>query len=292
MPATTAATGRVTTAAPALRAGVLTGPLRLDGRLDEPAWAAADSITNLTQIEPVEGARPMGRTVVRVLADADAVVIGIRCDDPDPGRLVAFARERDAALASEDHLKIVLDTYRDGRSGYVFAVNPNGARYDALVAGQGESENANWDAIWEAATARTATGWSAEIRLPVRSLQFRPGLAEWGFNVQRRVQRLQETDRWASPERDYKVTQTFRAGRLTGLPPFALGVGLSVRSSTAGSASRWSSGSPRCTAAPRRRLAGCCSPRRAASGCCYRRSPRCAWWRGRSSSTTRTASAW
>jgi hypothetical protein len=222
-------------AAPTLRVGSLAGPLRLDGRLDEAAWAAADSIANLTQIEPAEGGAPAGRTVVRVLAGAGEIVIGVRADDPEPGRLVSFARERDAALANEDHVKIVLDTYRDGRSGYVFAVNPNGARYDALVADQGEGENANWDAVWEAATARTATGWSAEIRIPVRSLLFRPGLDEWGFNVQRRVQRLQETDRWASPERDYKITQTFRAGRLTDLPPFALGVGLSVRPSlTAG----------------------------------------------------------
>ncbi len=227
------------TALPTLRIGALGGSLRLDGRLDEPAWAAADSIANLTQIEPTEGIAPSGRTVVRVLAGADEIVIGIRADDPEPGRLVSFARERDAALANEDHVKLVLDTYLDGRSGYVFAVNPNGARYDALVAGQGESENANWDSAWEAATARTATGWSAEIRIPTRSLLFKPGLTEWGFNVQRRVQRLQETDRWASPERDYKVTQTFRAGRLTGVPSFALGLGLSVRPSlTAGAGIR------------------------------------------------------
>ena len=36
-------------------------------------------------------------------------------------------------------MKIVLDTFRDGRSGYVFAVNPGGARYDALVNPGGES---------------------------------------------------------------------------------------------------------------------------------------------------------
>ncbi|MFL5583073.1 MAG: DUF5916 domain-containing protein [Gemmatimonadaceae bacterium] len=212
---------------PTLRAQVAERAVRLDGRLDDAAWAAADSIADLVQIEPREGVAPSGRTVVRVLVDGDALVFGIRADDP--GRIVAFARERDAALANEDHVKLVLDTYLDGRSGYVFAVNPNGARYDALVSDQGESENANWDAVWEAATARTPTGWSAEIRIPARSLLFRPGLTEWGLNVQRRVQRAQETDRWASPERDYKVTQTFRAGRLTSLPAFDLGVGLSLR---------------------------------------------------------------
>jgi Domain of unknown function (DUF5916) len=218
-------------AAPTLRAHVLRGPLRIDGTLDEADWLAADSIADLTQIEPVEGARASGRTVIRVLVSADAIVIGVRADVGDSSRLVSFARERDATLQNEDHVKIVLDTYRDGRTGYVFAVNPDGARYDALVSGQGETENANWDAAWESATLRTASGWSAEIRIPVRSLLFKPGLTRWGLNVQRRVQSLQETDRWASPERDYKVTQTFRAGELIDIPPFSLGLGLSLRPS-------------------------------------------------------------
>ncbi len=216
---------------PRLRVAPMPTAIRLDGTLDDASWAAADSISDLTQIEPVEGARPGGRTVVRVLSDGTSIVFGIRADDPKPDGLINFARERDASLNNEDHIKIVLDTYLDGRSGFVFAVNPNGARYDALVSGQGESENANWDAVWEAATARTPTGWSAEIRIPVRSLLFKPGLESWGFNIQRRAQREQETDRWASPERDYKVTQTFRAGLLTNLPAFGLGVGLSVRPS-------------------------------------------------------------
>ena len=224
----------VSIARPALRVSHFTGSIRIDGRLDERAWATADSISDLVQLEPVQGGVPTGRTVVRVMANTDEIVIGIRADDPEPSRIVSFARERDASLNNEDHLKIVFDTYRDGRSGYVFAVNPNGARYDALVSGQGESENANWDAVWNAAATRTPTGWSAEIVIPVQSLQFATGLATWGFNVQRRIQRNLENIRWASPIRDIKVTQTSRAGDLVDLPPFTLGAGLSVRPSITG----------------------------------------------------------
>jgi hypothetical protein len=221
---------------PRLRVTPSKSDIRVDGRLDEPEWSSADSIANLTQIEPVEGARPTGTTVVHVLATADALIIGIRADDPEPQRITSFARERDAVLSSEDHVRIVLDTYLDGRSGYVFMVNPNGSRFDALITSQGEGEDSNWDSVWEAATSRSAGGWSAEIRIPARSLLFRPGLSEWGFNVQRRIQRLQETDRWASPDRDVKINQMSRAGLLTSIPPFDLGVGLSVRPSVKGSA--------------------------------------------------------
>lgn len=219
---------------PTLRAARKAAAIRLDGRLDEPLWTTADSIADFVQLEPVQGGLPTGRTVVRVLTNADEVVIGIRADDPEPLRIVAFARERDASLNNEDHFKVVIDTYRDGRSGYVFAVNANGARYDALVSNQGESENANWDAVWNAAATRTATGWSAELVIPVQSLQFATGLSTWGFNVQRRIQRHLENIRWASPIRDIKITQTSRAGELTDLPAFNLGTGLSVRPSVTG----------------------------------------------------------
>lgn len=222
---------------PSVRITPVTGDIRIDGHLSEAVWSTADSIAGLTQVEPDQGAAPSMRTVVRVIATADAIVVGVRADDPEPSRIVSYARQRDAILDSEDHIKIVLDTYLDGRSGYVFAVNPSGARYDALV-NQGAGENASWDAVWEAAAARTNQGWSAEILIPLKSVLFRPGLQQWGLNVQRRIQRLQETDRWASANRDLRVTQTSRAGLLTNLPQLGLGLGLSIRPSVTGGASR------------------------------------------------------
>src|SRR6478672_9275473 len=216
-------------AAPSLRAGALPPTIVIDGRLTEPAWESADAIDAFRQTEPVEGAPPTARTVVRVLADEHALVIGVLCDEPAPADIVSFSVQRDAVLDSEDHIRIVLGPFADGRSGYVFAVNPAGARYDGLFKPGGSTENADWDGIWEAATARVPTGWSAEIRIPVLTLAFKPGLHEWHFNVQRRIQRRLETDRWASPVRQYVDTQTSRAGRLTDLPDFDLGVGLTVR---------------------------------------------------------------
>jgi hypothetical protein len=214
---------------PALRATPLTTPIRLDGRLDEPPWRSADSISGLTQVEPREGAPTTGRTIIQVLVNEHELVIGVRADDPDPGAITAYSRQRDADLDSEDHVRLVLDTFLDGRSGYVFAVGAAGARYDALITNQGEEENSNWDAAWEAKVARTPTGWSTEIRIPLKSLIFKPGLSAWGFNIERRVERLLETSRWSGARRDWELGQTSRAGRLENLPTFQTGVGLTVR---------------------------------------------------------------
>jgi Domain of unknown function (DUF5916) len=216
-------------APPSLRAGPLPADVRIDGRLSEAAWESSNSIDEFRQTDPVEGAPPSAHTVVRVLADARSIVIGIVCEDTDPAATVSFSVRRDAELESEDHIRIVIGPFADGRSGYVFAVNPTGARYDGLINPGGEDDNPDWDGIWEAATARLPTGWSAEIRIPALTIAFDPAIHEWHFNVERRIQRRLETIRWASPNRQYELTQTSRAGLVTDLPEFDLGLGLTVR---------------------------------------------------------------
>jgi hypothetical protein len=207
----------------------LPAEMRLDGLLDEPEWAAADSIDGLTMFEPTEGNPLSGRTVVRVLADAGDLVIGVICEHAAGSGIVSFSKARDSELRNEDHIKFILDTFMDGRSGYIFAVNPAGSRYDALVDRNGEGESPEWDTAWEAATSRGPNGWSAEIRIPIQSLSFRKGLTEWGFNIERRLEEVQETGRWSSPTRDAKISQSSRAGRITNLPEFNFGIGLTIR---------------------------------------------------------------
>ena len=163
--------------APTLRAGTVSSAIVIDGQLSETAWASADAIEDFHQTDPVEGAPASSRTRVQVLADAKSIVIGIVCEEPDPSRIVSFSVRRDAVLDAEDHVRVVLGPFADGRSGYVFAVNPSGARYDGLINPGGEGDNPDWDGIWEAATARLPNGWSAEIRIPVLDAGLQAGSA-------------------------------------------------------------------------------------------------------------------
>ncbi len=224
---------------PALRAGTAAqNGITLDGVLDEPVWTTVDSIANLTMIEPEEGGVPAGRTVVRVLVTPADIIIGVRCYDPDPSAIVSFTKARDIELDDEDHFVLILDTFQDGRSGYVFAVNPEGARFDGLVSAEGEDVNSNWDTVWEARTGRDDQGWNAEIRIPIRSISFKQGLTSWGYNVERRVERLQETSRWSGASLDIEIFQTGRAGLLTDLPRLNVGRGLTIRPSMIGNLNR------------------------------------------------------
>lgn len=221
---------------PTLKAGRGAEEVVLDGRLTESVWQDAESIAGLTQVEPVQGGPADGVTAVKVLAHPRYLVLGVAVRTTRP--IVAFARARDASLRDEDHVRFVFDPFGDGRSGYLFAVNPFGARYDALVSNQGEGENAAWDALWEAAAAVTDSGWSVEIRVPVKSLSFPAGADRWVMNVQRRVQGALATERWAAPRQDQQFGQTTNAGWLTGLPRFDLGQGLTIRPAVVAGAAR------------------------------------------------------
>lgn len=223
---------------PELRIGTYSNGLRFDGRVDEPCWQDVDSIADLTMVEPQQGKNPTFPTVVKVLTSEKEIILGIICFDDAPEKIVGFSKARDSELRGEDYIKFVFDTYQDGRTGYIFAVNPNAARYDALSERHGEDEDPNWDGIWEAKTFRGKHFWSAEIRIPIRSLTFGKGLTAWGFNFQRRVQRLQETDRWSGARMDYRVAQVSIAGLLSGLPKFNLGLGATLKPSLVGDMSR------------------------------------------------------
>jgi hypothetical protein len=219
---------------PTLQAHPFTGVIRLDGVLSEPVWQEAESTRELITIEPVEGGTPHNRTEVKVLVNPREIIIGLTCYDDDPEGIVTYAMARDIELDDEDHVVIILDTFRDGRSGYVFAINPSGSRFDGLVIDQGEDVNPAWDAIWEGAASRDGEGWYAEIRIPVQSLGFRQGLDSWGLNIERRVTRLLETSRWAGANLDYEIFLTSQTGILAGLPEFDLGVGFTFTPSLVG----------------------------------------------------------
>ena len=200
--------------------------IRLDGWMNEADWDRADSIIIASMVEPVENGLPTYPTVVKILVDQKNIYLGLICFDDHPDEIVSFSKARDAELENEDNVKFILDTYRDGRNGYIFAINPFGARYDALVSFNGEFENPNWDGAWDAKTQINNQYWSAEIRIPISSLTFRRGLDSWGFNIQRRIQRYLEVNRWTAISRDYTLGQTIHAGLLNELPEFNLGIGL------------------------------------------------------------------
>lgn len=215
---------------PRLLAVRTSGPVHLDGRLDEPCWRLAPVASGFRQRDPREGEPASEDTQVRVVYDKDTLYVGILALDREPDQLIARLLERDrlltqdagnvARFAGDDVVAFTLDPFHDHRDAFLFAVNPNGAEADALVTDESQTLNLDWRGIWRVATARTRNGWSAEFAIPFRSLRYADTGREqvWGFDVERIVRRRNEDTLWSAWSRaEGGLNRVSRAGHLEGL---------------------------------------------------------------------------
>ncbi|MGC4001193.1 MAG: DUF5916 domain-containing protein [Anaeromyxobacter sp.] len=170
------------------------GRLTIDGRLEERDWEAARPFDGFIQRFPNEGAPPSERTEVRVLFDDRALYVGIHAHDSRPGEIHRPLGRRDAAPAWSDEVQLYIDSTRDGRSAFSFAITAAGVQSDGIV-GDDDDYNPDWDAVWEGAASATADGWSAEVAIPLAALRFSNGAAPvFGFGMKRYIGRNHEED--------------------------------------------------------------------------------------------------
>lgn len=226
-------------------------PPRIDGRVGDEEWAAAELLTDFVQASPDEGAPVSERTEVRIFYDQDALYVSARMYDSRPDQVVATVLRRDESHDDNDAFAITLDTYHDHRNGFYFETNPMGAQFDAQIIGEGgaggfgggSTFNENWDAVWEAAGRTTDFGWEVEMAIPFWSLRFdRSALDAWGINFRRSIRRKSEEAYWAPVPRQFSATRLSLSGLLVGLEEIARPRNLQVKPFALGDVSQLPSG--------------------------------------------------
>jgi hypothetical protein len=188
----------------------------IDGELTDRAWLEATPLVGFTQAEPFEGQPASEPTEVRIVYDDVAVYVGVTLHDSDPAAIVTTDTQRDADLNAMDSFQIVFDTFRDRQNGFVFGTNALGTQYDAQVRNEGRPD-ATWDGSWDVRTRVTDSGWTAEFRIPLRTLRYGPAPQIWGVNAFRNIQRRRERTYWAPLELVYALQRVSAAGDLRGL---------------------------------------------------------------------------
>jgi hypothetical protein len=199
----------------------------LDGRLDEPFWRRALPAANFLQQDPQNGRPATEPTEVRIVFDGDALYMGVTAYDSEPDQWIAWQRRRDEGLGGDDRFMWVIDTFLDGRSGYFFEMNPSGLMADSLIGINGE--NRQWDGIWDARHNRSDIGWTLEIRIPFRTLNFNPNADTWGINFQRTVRRKNEESLWMGWARNQGLRRMSNTGLVTGIRDVSQGRGLDIK---------------------------------------------------------------
>jgi hypothetical protein len=172
----------------------------LDGMVNEPAWDRIEPVP-MIQYEPDFGFPPDQHTEIRFGYDDDYFYAALRAydNDPDGIRGNTFYRDR---LGGSDHFEILLDTFNDNETGYIFTTTPTGIRNDAAITNDatggsismGGWLNRDFNTFWDARTVVTGKGWFAEMRIPFSSLRFQDvdGEVTMGLTAQRKIARRSE----------------------------------------------------------------------------------------------------
>ena len=212
---------------PTVAAVRVTKAPEIDGHLIDEAWSYAKPAGEFLQKEPKQNIPHSQRTEFRVLYNNDTLFVGVWCFDTEARNIIAHTMERDVMMRYEDMVNITLDTFQDRRNGYIFTVNPNGARSDATVSNN-TSRNSEWDGAWRAKSKKHAWGWSIEVAIPFKSLSFDEKNDSWGINIYRNIGRFGERGQWANSRRISRSYHVSGCGDLTGLHGLRQGIGLDI----------------------------------------------------------------
>jgi len=193
-PAAPPSAGRAPAQLPTAVAAQRSGPVAIDGRLDEAAWRSAAVATGFVQKKPVERARAEHQTEVRILFDDDALYVGARMHDAAPGTIARQLVRRDEE-GNADWFAVGFDPRMDRRTAYVFFISAANVQRDVYFFNDDDTDAA-WDAVWNSAVHVDSAGWTAELRIPLSQLRFQTtgGEQVWGANFARmRVASNEET---------------------------------------------------------------------------------------------------
>jgi hypothetical protein len=171
-----------------------------DGMPDEPDWDAIEPLP-VVQYEPDAGSPPTQITEFRFAHDENYFYGSMRGYDTDLHGIRGNSLYRDR-LAGSDHFEIMLDTYNDNETGYIFSTTPTAIRNDAAITNDGTGGtisqsgwfNHDFNTFWDAKAKVTEEGWFTEVRIPFSSLRFQEinGEVIMGLTVQRKIARRSE----------------------------------------------------------------------------------------------------
>ncbi len=213
---------------PVMQASKLQTAPKIDGNvLDDAAWAGLIPASGFWQVKPDEGQAATQKTEVFIGFLDEFLYIGVVAYDDDPDGIIVTDSRRDSGLDQTDSFRVIIDGLLDRQNGYVFGTNPAGMEYDAQVVKEGLGSafgasgfNLNWDASWSVQAQISSIGWSAEMRIPFKSLRYGSGEEQvWGINFQRNIRRNNEVAYWAPLSRQRDLNRVSEAGTVEGIVP-------------------------------------------------------------------------
>ena len=151
-------------------------------------------VSDFIQNAPNDGQPATEKTEVWMAHTHTTLYFVFICHDRRP-ELIRGHLARRENLLNDDIVTVILDPFRDRRTGVGFRVNPAGVQADASWT-EVNGADYSYDTVWDSEGRVTQDGWMALMAIPFRSLRFHRDQSEWGVVFSRNLPRNSEADYW------------------------------------------------------------------------------------------------
>jgi hypothetical protein len=167
----------------------------IDGNLADSIWESAEWATNFIEVNPDENTDPSEQTKFKILYDQKHLYIALKALDSEPETITNRLSRRDGFVG--DRINVLIDSYHDLRTGFLFTVTAAVVRGDEFITDNGNNIDASWNPIWSAKALIDNEGWTAEMKIPLSQLRFSNDPNQvWGLNVVRNYFKNNELSAW------------------------------------------------------------------------------------------------
>ncbi len=175
--------------------------IRVDGVIDEGAWAGAAIAPAFRTFQP-NGDAVDTEVEARVIQDDRALYFAFTVRTERPLDSALLPRDE---TTFQDWVGVSLDTFRDARRAYTFRANPRGVQADGVYV-EGLDFwflDLSWDDVWDSAGVLTKDGYTVEIAIPFRTLRYGPEAEQtWGIVLTHFVPTPWTVNTWPTLSRD------------------------------------------------------------------------------------------
>jgi hypothetical protein len=162
--------------------------IAIDGVLNEDVWKKPGIEAYFIALFPNFGIKSDKKNVIWAAYDSNNLYFAIKCYDPEPDKIKTSLTQRDK-IAGDDWVGVTIDAMGSRQTAYEFYVNPSGIQMDYLnsvITGPDISP----DFVWDSAAKITPEGYQVEMRIPLKSIQYKSGKeVEMGVLFRRHIPR-------------------------------------------------------------------------------------------------------
>lgn len=176
-------------------------PIRIDGKLDDPAWQKAKWTSDFVDIEGAAKPTPRFRTRAKMLWDDKYLYIAAELEEPN---VTGTLTKHDSVIFKDNDFEVFIKPLPQTESYYEFEMNALNTGWDLFLP-KPYSENGKPDNSWDIAGLKTAVaiqgtlnkstdtdrGWTIEVAYPLTAFASRqqvpppvPGTV-WRINFSR-----------------------------------------------------------------------------------------------------------